>query len=220
MYMDFDKKAIGERIKEYRLKRGFTQSDLAKQANITRIALGNYERGERIPTINIFARIAMALNASIDELMGYKPGQLSTIQQIKQNFANVGYELKEEGSTWWRYEITEPGEEYPFHIKTEDDLKQIYKQIKLDVFRDLKKVWADNIHDALVDYERKLNKEENQAYLRIQMKLLEQMKLLSDKMMKAEAEGDTKTLGSLQETLFKLLEKSNIKGIGGTDKKK
>lgn len=43
--MDFDKKAIGERIKEYRLKRGFTQSDLAKQADITRIALGNYERG-------------------------------------------------------------------------------------------------------------------------------------------------------------------------------
>ena len=84
----------------------------------------------------------------------------------------------------------------------------------------MKKVWADNIHDALVDYERKLNKEENQAYLRIQMKLLEQMKPLSDKMMKAEAEGDTKTLGSLQETLFKLLEKSNIKGIGGTDKKK
>ena len=218
--MDFDKKAIGERIKDYRLKRGFTQSDLAKQANITRIALGNYERGERIPTIDIFARIAMALNASIDELMGYKPGQLSTIQQIKQDFANAGYELKEEGSTWWRYEITEPGEEYPFHIKTEDDLKQIYQQIKLDVFRDLKKVWADNIHDALVDYERKLNKEENQAYLRIQMKLLEQMKPLSDKMMKAEAEGDTKTLGSLQETLFKLLEKSNVKGIGGTDKKK
>lgn len=218
--MDFDKKAIGERIKDYRLKRGFTQSDLAKQANITRIALGNYERGERIPTIDIFARIAMALNASIDELMGYKPGQLSTIQQIKQDFANAGYELKEEGSTWWRYEITEPGEEYPFHVKTEDDLKQIYQQIKCDVFRDLKKVWADNIHDALVDYERKLNKEENQAYLRIQMKLLEQMKPLSDKMMKAEAEGDTKTLGSLQETLFKLLEKSNVKGIGGTDKKK
>lgn len=162
----------------------------------------------------------MALNASIDELMGYKPGQLSTIQQIKQDFANAGYELKEEVSTWWRYEITEPGEEYPFHIKTENDLKQIYQQIKCDVFRDLKKVWADNIHDALVDYERKLNKEENQAYLRIQMKLLEQMKPLSDKMMKAEAEGDTKTLGSLQETLFKLLEKSNIKGIGGTDKKK
>lgn len=153
--MDFDKKAIGERIKEYRLKRGFTQSDLAKQANITRIALGNYERGERIPTINIFARIAMALNASIDELMGYKPGQLSTIQQIKQNFTNVGYELKEEGSTWWRYEITEPGEEYPFHVETENDLKQIYHQVKLDVLHAQKKVWKDNIYKSLLKYERK-----------------------------------------------------------------
>lgn len=209
--MDFDKKAIGERIKEHRLKRGFTQADLAKQADITRIALGNYERGERIPTIDIFARIAMTLNVSmdelmgcyisrrlsgmpfkdhlkhlrenagykqakdfakaagipyssyatyergswpneanltrialalhvsIDELMGYTPSPLSTIQQIKQDFANVGYELKEEGSTWWRYEITKPGEEYPFHVKTEDDLKQIYHQVKLDVLHAQKK---------------------------------------------------------------------------------
>lgn len=40
-----DKKAIGERIKEYRVARGLTQPDLANKANITRIALGNYERG-------------------------------------------------------------------------------------------------------------------------------------------------------------------------------
>ena len=151
----FDKKAIGERIKEYRVARGLTQSDLANKANITRIALGNYERGQRIPNIDIFARIAMSLNASIDELMGYKPGQLSTIQQMKQDFANAGYELKEEGSTWWRYEITEPGEEYPFHIKTEDDLKQIYQQIKCDVLHAQKKVWKDNIYKSLLKYERR-----------------------------------------------------------------
>lgn len=168
--MDFDKKAIGERIKEYRLKRGFTQSDLAKQANITRIALGNYERGERIPTIDIFARIAMALNASIDELMGYKPGQLSTIQQIKQDFANVGYELKEEGSTWWRYEITEPGEEYPFHVETDDDLKQIYHQVKLDVLYAQKKVWKDNIYKYLLKYERKKYHEKEKYFMFLQNK--------------------------------------------------
>lgn len=163
--MDFDKKAIGERIKEHRLKHGFTQADLAEQANITRIALGNYERGERIPTIDIFARIAMALNASIDELMGYKPGQLSTIQQIKQDFANVGYELKEEGLTWWRYEITEPGEEYPFHVETENDLKQIYHQVKLDVLHAQKKVWKDNIYKSLLKYERKKYHEKEKYFM-------------------------------------------------------
>ena len=212
--------AFKDNLKHLRENAGYKQAkDFAKAAGIPYSSYATYERGSWPNEANL-TRIALTLHASIDELMGYTPSPLSAIQQIKQDFANVGYELKEEGSTWWRYEITEPGEEYPFHIKTEDDLKQIYQQIKCDVFRDLKKVWADNIHDALVDYERKLNKEENQAYLRIQMKLLEQMKPLSDKMMKAEAEGDTKTLGSLQETLFKLLEKSNIKGIGGTDKKK
>lgn len=212
--------ALKDNLKRLRQNAGYKQAkDFAKAAGIPYSSYATYERGSWPNEANL-TMIASTLHVSIDELMGYKPGQLSTIQQIKQDFANAGYELKEEVSTWWRYEITEPGEEYPFHIKTEDDLKQIYQQIKCDVFRDLKKVWADNIHDALVDYERKLNKEENQAYLRIQMKLLEQMKPLSDKMMKAEAEGDTKTLGSLQETLFKLLEKSNIKGIGGTDKKK
>lgn len=212
--------AFKDNLKHLRENAGYKQAkDFAKAAGIPYSSYATYERGSWPNEANL-TRIALTLHVSIDELMGYTPSPLSTIQQIKQDFANAGYELKEEGSTWWRYEITEPGEEYPFHVKTEDDLKQIYQQIKLDVFRDLKKVWADNIHDALVDYERKLNKEENQAYLRIQMKLLEQMKPLSDKMMKAEAEGDTKTLGSLQETLFKLLEKSNIKGIGGTDKKK
>lgn len=212
--------AFKDNLKRLRENAGYKQAkDFAKAAGIPYSSYATYERGSWPNEANL-TRIALTLHVSIDELMGYTPSPLSTIQQIKQDLANVGYELKEEGSTWWRYEITEPGEEYPFHIKTEDDLKQIYQQIKLDVFRDLKKVWADNIHDVLVDYERKLNKEENQAYLRIQMKLLEQMKPLSDKMMKAEAEGDTKTLGSLQETLFKLLEKSNIKGIGGTDKKK
>ena len=212
--------ALKDNLKRLRQNAGYKQAkDFAKAAGIPYSSYATYERGSWPNEANL-TMIASTLHVSIDELMGYTPSPLSTIQQIKQDFANAGYELKEEGSTWWRYEITEPGEEYPFHIKTEDDLKQIYQQIKCDVFRDLKKVWADNIHDALVDYERKLNKEENQAYLRIQMKLLEQMKPLSDKMMKAEAEGDTKTLGSLQETLFKLLEKSNIKGIGDTDKKK
>ena len=215
-----DYMALKDNLKRLRQNAGYKQAkDFAKAAGIPYSSYATYERGSWPNEANL-TMIASTLHVSIDELMGYTPRPLSTIQQIKQDFANAGYELKEEGSTWWRYEITEPGEEYPFHIKTEDDLKQIYQQIKCDVFRDLKKVWADNIHDALVDYERKLNKEENQAYLRIQMKLLEQMKPLSDKMMKAEAEGDTKTLGSLQETLFKLLEKSNIKGIGGTDKKK
>lgn len=168
--MDFDKKAIGERIKEYRLKRGFTQSDLAKQADITRIALGNYERGERIPTIDIFARIAMALNVSIDELMGYTPRPLSPLWQIKRDFERAGYEVNEEGEPCDSYEIATPSEKYPFRVETQDDLKQIYYQIKLDVIRAQKKVWKDNIYKSLLKYERRKYHEKEKYFMFLQNK--------------------------------------------------
>lgn len=41
------KKEIGERIKKFRLERNLTQEQISTIAGITRVALGNYERGER-----------------------------------------------------------------------------------------------------------------------------------------------------------------------------
>ena len=61
---------IGERIKLLRNKKGLKQSELAEMANISRVAVGNYERGDRQPDIEIAARIADALGISIDELTG------------------------------------------------------------------------------------------------------------------------------------------------------
>ena len=42
---------IGKRIRSYREKQGLTQGDLATHAHISRISLGNYERGESRPLI-------------------------------------------------------------------------------------------------------------------------------------------------------------------------
>lgn len=66
---------IGKRIKFYREKLGLTQGDLATRAHISRISLGNYERGERIPPVDIFLRIAQALHVSTDELLEYDSQQ-------------------------------------------------------------------------------------------------------------------------------------------------
>lgn len=66
---------IGKRIRSYREKQGLTQGDLATRAHISRISLGNYERGERVPPVDIFLRIAQALHVSTDELLGYDPEQ-------------------------------------------------------------------------------------------------------------------------------------------------
>lgn len=59
---------IGENIKRIRLEKGWKQSDLAEKSNISRVAIGNYERGDRMPNIEILNKIAEALNVTLDDL--------------------------------------------------------------------------------------------------------------------------------------------------------
>ncbi|MCW6111626.1 helix-turn-helix domain-containing protein [Clostridium sporogenes] len=60
---------IGEKIKEIRLKQNLKQSELAEKAKISRVAVGNYERGDRIPNAEILQSIAKALGVKPYELM-------------------------------------------------------------------------------------------------------------------------------------------------------
>lgn len=94
--------SVGERIKLIRQQWGFTQEEVAREAGISRIALGNYERGERTPPIDIFARIANALRVSMDDLYGFnKPTRWDWINKelnthgfaVKRSTAHKGYIL-------------------------------------------------------------------------------------------------------------------------------
>lgn len=55
---------IGERIKEIRLKKGVTQKELAKRLGIATNSLSRYEIGERIPSLEMIEKIALALDVS------------------------------------------------------------------------------------------------------------------------------------------------------------
>lgn len=60
---------IGERIREIRKSKNLLQSDLAEKAGISRVAIGNYERGDRVPNADILSAIAIALNVPISDLI-------------------------------------------------------------------------------------------------------------------------------------------------------
>ena len=67
---------IGQRIKFFREEAGLTQNQLAELADISREAIGNYEKGRRVPPVDIAQRIAAALEMSVDDLIypdGTKP---------------------------------------------------------------------------------------------------------------------------------------------------
>lgn len=59
---------LGLKIKKIRTKRKISQIQFAKDIGISRGALSNYERGLRIPPINVLITISKKFNINIEEL--------------------------------------------------------------------------------------------------------------------------------------------------------
>ncbi len=62
---------LGARIKEYRCKRGYTQSQMAAKLGMTEANFSSYERNKSIPPSEKLSQIASILNVSTDYLLGH-----------------------------------------------------------------------------------------------------------------------------------------------------
>jgi transcriptional regulator with XRE-family HTH domain len=67
---------IGSKITTLRKAKKWSQEDLAKKVNSSRVMIGNYERNSNTPSIDIILKIAKVFDVSIDYLAG--EGQFST----------------------------------------------------------------------------------------------------------------------------------------------
>ena len=63
---------IGERIARLRKERGFTQTEMAKQIEVSQSLVASYEVGTVRLSVDIAAKIAKALKVTTDELVGLK----------------------------------------------------------------------------------------------------------------------------------------------------
>ena len=66
--MSYIAKIVGDRIKIYRNKLGYSQETLAEKANLHNTYIGQLERGEKNATLESIEKICLALNISIDTL--------------------------------------------------------------------------------------------------------------------------------------------------------
>lgn len=64
-----DKTILGKRLREARLKKGYTQQALARKADIGEVYLGEIERGLKMPSMNIFVKIIETLDISADYVL-------------------------------------------------------------------------------------------------------------------------------------------------------
>ena len=63
---------IGKRIQKLMARNGMTQKELAYKAGITTVSISRYINGERIPDCKKLGRIAMALHADANVLLGIR----------------------------------------------------------------------------------------------------------------------------------------------------
>lgn len=66
-----DRETFGRRLKEQRKLRGLSQPELADAAGIENWnRISNWELGYNFPPLNVLCRLAVALNCSVDYLVG------------------------------------------------------------------------------------------------------------------------------------------------------
>jgi transcriptional regulator with XRE-family HTH domain len=88
-----ERKMIGKQIKTLRQTRGMSQEELSEKVSINSKYLSAIERGKANPTLDIFIRLADALNVSLPDLFDYElePKELA---QLVAGLITEGDEIK------------------------------------------------------------------------------------------------------------------------------
>jgi transcriptional regulator with XRE-family HTH domain len=63
------RRAVGQRIREWRLRRELSQADVARTAGITQASLSNYENGKRDMPLSTLLGVTGALNVSLGDVL-------------------------------------------------------------------------------------------------------------------------------------------------------
>lgn len=61
---------IGERVKQARINKNYTQEDLGNIIGVSKVSVCGYETGNRTPTMAMFLKLSEALDVSVDYLLG------------------------------------------------------------------------------------------------------------------------------------------------------
>jgi len=61
---------IGERVKQARINKNYTQEDLGNIIGVSKVSVCGYETGNRTPTMSMFLKLSEALDVSVDYLLG------------------------------------------------------------------------------------------------------------------------------------------------------
>lgn len=102
------------RIREIREAKGLQQKVLASNLGIKPNRLSQYETGAREPDLETLARIASALNVSVDDLMGRPETQKKPTPVLEDGLDDVALEKK--FMSWFRVQPPDRQKEVLFEL--------------------------------------------------------------------------------------------------------
>ena len=76
---------IGENIKTYRQKKGYTQEEVANRLHVTRQTISKWEKNYSVPDAEVFVKLADVLEVQTSQLLGVKVDSDVQTTEEKQN---------------------------------------------------------------------------------------------------------------------------------------
>ena len=82
-------KNIGNQLRELRMRRGYSQDQLAEMSNLNRVTIAKYEAGKIEPGAQALSRLADAFEISTDELLGRSLPERISIENLDESLIDL-----------------------------------------------------------------------------------------------------------------------------------
>jgi len=91
---------FGERLKELRKRKGFTQEELATRLNVVRQTVSKWEKGLSVPDADLLQRLADILEADVSELLGGEVKSAASTNEIADQLSRINEQLAVRNNRW------------------------------------------------------------------------------------------------------------------------
>ena len=77
---------LGYRLRLLRKENGLSQSELGRLLGVSKVSVSNYEKGSRIPSMDVFLMIMKVFNVSADYMLGR---ELNAVCESEENITMI-----------------------------------------------------------------------------------------------------------------------------------
>ena len=86
---------LGRRIRSLRTAKGWTQQELGDHAEVNYKFIGEIERGQQNPSLNILAKLAAALSVDLSDLFRFEQ-EISDRKEIQKRISQILQNIPDE----------------------------------------------------------------------------------------------------------------------------